>query len=306
MAYYVRVVPERRWPAGVESPFWRAAVVLTDEQWAVLESRVKACHPPAKVPPSSLRRTNSAIFWRLTKGAKWRALPEEFGLWLIAVRTLAVLACLAAVFAAPSVQAAGDPFEGVNRRIHDFNQQLRAHVLDPLAKTYVAFTPPPLREGIARAASNLGEPITVVNGLIAGEPALARNAISRFGINSTLGGGGVRDVAAERGLPHRPLPLADVACSRGLPSGPYLVVPLLGPSTLRDAGAMLVTSAALSQLVAAGWLAGVTIADGFVTYAARHEALRQVDAAALDSYAVLRSAYLQRRAIACTIDRRDC
>jgi phospholipid-binding lipoprotein MlaA len=300
MAYYVLVAPERRWPAGVEPPFWRAAVVLTDERRAVLESRVKACHPPAKVPPSSLRRTISAIFWRLTNGAKWRALPEEFGLWLMAVRTLA---CLAAVLAAPSVQAAGDPFEGVNRRIHDFNQQLRAHVLDPLAKTYVAVTPPPWREGIARAASNLGEPITAVNGLIAGKPALARNAISRFGINSTLGWGGVRDVAAERGLPHRPLPLADVACSRGLPSGPYLVVPLLGPSTLRDAGAMVVTSAALSQLVAAEWLAGVTIADGFVTYAARHEALRQVDAAALDSYAVLRSAYLQRRAVACAIDR---
>ncbi len=85
--------------------------------------------------------------------------------------------------------------------------------------------------------------------------------------------------------------------------GPYLVVPLLGPSTLRDAGALAVTSAALSQLVGADWLAGVGVGDAFVTYAGRHEALKQVDAAALDSYAVLRSAYLQRRAASCAIDR---
>lgn len=218
-------------------------------------------------------------------------------------RLTTALGCLAALLAAPSAQAAADPFEAANRRIHGFNQQVRAHVLGPLAESYVAVTPPSWREGIARAASNLGEPITAVSGLIAGDPGLARNAISRFGINATLGWGGVRDVAAGRGLPHRPLPLADAACSRGLPSGPYLVVPLLGPSTLRDAGALVVTSAALAQLVGGEWLAGMGVGDGFVTYAGRHEALKQVDAAALDSYAVLRSAYLQRRAASCAIDR---
>jgi transposase len=58
-------------------------VVLTDEQWAVLEPLVEACRPPAKVPPSKLRRTISAILWRHTDGAKWRALPEEFGPWWV-------------------------------------------------------------------------------------------------------------------------------------------------------------------------------------------------------------------------------
>ncbi len=55
--------------------------MLTDEQWALLEPLVEVCRPPAKVPPSNLRRTVSAILWRHTNGAKWRALPEEFGPW---------------------------------------------------------------------------------------------------------------------------------------------------------------------------------------------------------------------------------
>ena len=62
-------------------------MVLTDEQWAVLEPLVEACRPSAKVPPSNLRRTLSAIIWRHTNGAKWRALPEELGPWWMAAQT---------------------------------------------------------------------------------------------------------------------------------------------------------------------------------------------------------------------------
>jgi transposase len=62
-------------------------LVLTDEQWAVLEPIVEACRPPAKVPPSNLRRTISAILWRHENGAKWRAIPEEFGPWWMAAQT---------------------------------------------------------------------------------------------------------------------------------------------------------------------------------------------------------------------------
>jgi transposase len=62
-------------------------LVLTDAQWAVLEPLVEACRPPAKVPPSNLRRTISAILWRHENGAKWRALPEELGPWWMAAQT---------------------------------------------------------------------------------------------------------------------------------------------------------------------------------------------------------------------------
>jgi transposase len=69
------------------SGLWGRPVVLTDEQWAVLEPLVEACRPHAKVPPSNLRRTISAIIWRHTNGAKWRAVPEEFGPWWMAAQT---------------------------------------------------------------------------------------------------------------------------------------------------------------------------------------------------------------------------
>jgi transposase len=62
-------------------------VVLTDDQWVVLEPLVEACRPPAKVPPRDLRRTISAIIWRHTNGAKWRAIPDEFGPWWMAAQT---------------------------------------------------------------------------------------------------------------------------------------------------------------------------------------------------------------------------
>lgn len=62
-------------------------MALTDAEWAMLEPLVEACRPHAKVPPSNLRRTISAIFWRHTNGAKWRALPEEFGPWWMAAQT---------------------------------------------------------------------------------------------------------------------------------------------------------------------------------------------------------------------------
>ncbi len=69
------------------SRLWGAAVVLTDEQWAVLEPLVEACRPHAKVPPRDLRRTVSAILWRHTNGAKGRAVPEELGSWWMAAQT---------------------------------------------------------------------------------------------------------------------------------------------------------------------------------------------------------------------------
>jgi transposase len=62
-------------------------LVLTDEQWAALEPLVEACRPPAKVPPSNLRRTIGAILWRHQNGAKWRAIPEGFGPWWMAAQT---------------------------------------------------------------------------------------------------------------------------------------------------------------------------------------------------------------------------
>jgi phospholipid-binding lipoprotein MlaA len=219
-------------------------------------------------------------------------------------RSIPALSLIALLAMALPAQAAPDPLEPVNRRVHALNRLLQAHVLGPVAEAYVEYTPPGVREGVANAFANLGEPITAISAIAAGDLPRAANAALRFGINTTLGLGGVSDAAAPLGFPRRPMATADAVCSWGVPSGPYLVLPLLGPSTLRDAGAMLATSAALSQAVGTEAFLAWRSGDLFTAYAGFHEELQQIDAQALDSYAVHRSAFLQRRAAACPADRR--
>jgi phospholipid-binding lipoprotein MlaA len=206
------------------------------------------------------------------------------------------------MFASPAA-ATRDPLEPVNRRIHALNQGLQARLLGPAAELYMAATSPGFRASLSNALGNLGEPVSVVSSIAAGEFARATNAALRFGINTTLGLGGIYEAAAPLGFPPRPMPPADAVCRWGVPSGPFLVLPLLGPSTLRDAGTIAATGAALAQLVGPeiflGWRAG----DLFTGYAGIHHELSRIDAQALDSYAVHRSAYLQRRAAACAVDR---
>ena len=204
---------------------------------------------------------------------------------------------------AAAAQAADDPFEAVNRRIHAFNGSVRARVLGPLADLYLSTTSAEVRHGIGNMLANLGEPITVLSGLAAGDVHLAANAMARFGINTTLGLAGVRDRAAAMGYPRRAFGVADAVCSWNVPGGPFLVLPLLGPSTLRDAGALVASGAALSQALGPDvWLAWSS-SDAFIGYAQRHHEFERIDAQSLDAYAVYRSAYLQRRAAACPADR---
>jgi phospholipid-binding lipoprotein MlaA len=213
------------------------------------------------------------------------------------------LIALAVGLAAPAAQAAPDPLEPVNRRIHAMNQLLQTHVLGPAAEAYVAYTPPGVRQGVSNVFANLGEPITAVSALVAGDLPRAGNAALRFGINTTIGLGGATDAATPLGFARRPMAPADAVCSWGVASGPYMVLPLLGPSTLRDASAMVATGTALSTAVGPelflGWRAG----DLFTTYAAFHAELQQIDAQAIDSYALHRAAFLQRRAAVCPADR---
>jgi len=217
-------------------------------------------------------------------------------------RGVAALACAAALLSAAPA-AAQDPLEGVNRRIHAFNRLAQAHALGPAAEAYHAYTTPGQRRAVANLFANLREPVTAASALAAGETGTALNAARRFAINTTLGRAGTEDRAEALGHPPRPFTLADAACAWGLPAGPYLVLPLLGPSTLRDAAALAATGAALQGLVGPeAWL-GLSTGEALVAYAGLHAELNRVEAQSLDAYAVIRSAYLQGRASMCPADR---
>lgn len=151
--------------------------------------------------------------------------------------------------------------------------------------------------------ANLREPVTAVSGLAAGRFELAANAAARFAINSTLGLGGVRDRADGMGYARHGFTFADAACAWGVPSGPFLMLPLLGPSTVRDAGALAAQGAALDQTLGADTYLAWSGSDLFVGYAEVHRTLQRTAAASLDPYAVYRSAFLQRRAADCPADR---
>jgi phospholipid-binding lipoprotein MlaA len=132
-----------------------------------------------------------------------------------------------------------DPWEGFNRKMFTFNDWFDGALLKPTAKVYDTVTPQFVRSGVGNFFSNLGELPTIGNDILQGKLGRAASATGRFLINSTLGLAGAIDVATEMGIEHHEEDFGQTLAVWGAPSGPYLVLPFLGPSTVRDTGAMV-------------------------------------------------------------------
>ena len=126
-----------------------------------------------------------------------------------------------------------DPFEDINRITFKFNESIDNHFIKPVAVTY-SKAPEPIKKGISNFFDNLEEIETSVNQILQGKPKLAINDFSRFIINSTIGLGGFLDVATKIGLTRHEEEFDQTLALWGVPSGPYIMLPGLGPSTLRD------------------------------------------------------------------------
>lgn len=165
-----------------------------------------------------------------------------FSLIRYAIVALLVLAigmvsgCATSIPAAPKDQrAASDPWEPMNRRIGAFNDNIDKVTLKPLAKAYEAVLPQPVRRGINNFSRNLLIPLSIVNNLLQGKFKNSLSETGRFLANSTVGLGGLIDAGADMGIePHRE-DFGQTLAVWGVPDGPYFVVPILGPYTLRDA-----------------------------------------------------------------------
>lgn len=127
-----------------------------------------------------------------------------------------------------------DPLEGWNRGVHNFNEVLDTWVARPVAKGYRFILPQFVRNGVGNFFSNLGEVPTAVNDLLQAKPGQAAKAGGRFLINTTVGIGGLFDVASWAGIDEHSEDLGQTLAVWGVGSGPYIVIPFLGPSTLRD------------------------------------------------------------------------
>ena len=138
------------------------------------------------------------------------------------------------VWSLDSASSVDDPWEGFNRKVFAFNDGLDRILLKPVAKGYRAITPEPVDKGVTNFFSNLGEIGNVINSLLQGELIQAGKGTTRFVVNSTLGIGGLFDVANRMGVKESEEDFGMTLAKWGVDAGPYVVLPLLGPSTVRD------------------------------------------------------------------------
>ncbi len=132
-----------------------------------------------------------------------------------------------------------DPWEGFNRAVYRFNDEIDRVFIKPLAKGYRRITPSPVRRSVGNFFRNLLEPTTVANDLLQGKPLQAISDASRFLLNSTLGIVGLFDVATKLGVERNQEDFGQTFAVWGVPSGPFVVLPFFGPSNVRDAFGLL-------------------------------------------------------------------
>lgn len=152
------------------------------------------------------------------------------------VRTgFALLACLGlAACATPGPRDARDPLEGMNRAVYRVNDAIDRHAAEPAARVYRAVTPGFLRTGLRNFFQNLALPIDIANDLLQAKPGQAARDTGRLVMNTVIGLGGFLDVASHHGMPDPDEDFGQTLGRWGMPAGPYLMLPLVGPSTLRD------------------------------------------------------------------------
>jgi phospholipid-binding lipoprotein MlaA len=191
-----------------------------------------------------------------------------------------------------------DPFEGTNRTMLTFNLGLSRHVFDPMIRGYRFTVPEPARRGIRRVFTNFKTPSTLVNDLLQLRFKDAAQTLGRFVLNTTLGFGGIFDVGIEAGWEHHESDFGQTLGRLGVGSGPYLVVPIMGPNTIRDGfgGVVDLFFQPLTYLVGPIESIVLGVSGGFTTLDARDSALKALEDSSVDFYAALRSAYLQSRA----------
>jgi phospholipid-binding lipoprotein MlaA len=218
-----------------------------------------------------------------------------------AIAPLSVLAAIilsgCATVPADSGNDPRDPIESFNRQVFEFNDVVDRALLKPIAEGY-EYLPEPVRDCLGNAFSNFREPSNAVNNLLQGKPVEAASDTCRFVVNSTIGLLGCFDVARQIGLEKHNEDFGQTLGRWGADAGPYIVLPIFGASTVRDAIGALVVEAYLDpnfwiqDVAARNWIFGVRLVD---QRAQLLQADDLISGAALDKYRFIRDGYLQRR-----------
>ena len=206
-------------------------------------------------------------------------------------------------------QSNPDPLEGMNRSIFEFNEDLDRYVLAPVAKAWDFVVPEFVQTGIDNFYGHLNMPIVLANDLLQGKPVAAIEDITRILHNTVFGLGGFIDFATIVGIPENDEDFGQTLGVYGVPPGPYLVVPILGPYTLRDGVGEIVDTTATGYLYAPFWYqvaglspletTGASVGQRTLELlnlrAIYDEELEESRKDAFDYYVFVRNAYLQNR-----------
>lgn len=192
-----------------------------------------------------------------------------------------------------------DPLEPYNRTIFKFNDAVDRTVMRPVAQGYVNVVPTPIRSGVSNFFGNLGDVWSALNNLFQLKGQDTAESVLRVTTNTVFGFGGLFDVASEMGIQRHKQDFGLTLGHWGVPTGPYFVLPLLGPSTIRDTAALPVDSVvnpvSLGRIDDIPWRNGLIAGRVLDARARLLRATDLLDTAALDKYLLTRDAYLQLR-----------
>ena len=237
---------------------------------------------------------------------RWRERNSGSRLAIVLLAAILVTGCATApnpkyTAAVADYEILNDPAEPTNRAIFKFNKALDTAIFKPVATVYKDYTPSIFQRGVHNVLNNLRTPIIFANDLLQGKLQRAWNTLARFFINSTIGFAGLGDPAADYGFKFHNEDFGQTLAAWGLPEGPYIVLPVFGPSNPRDAIGLAV-DALIDPLNI--WLSNTNREEfifaragvrGIDERARNFDALEDLEKSSLDFYASLRSLYRQHR-----------
>ena len=190
-----------------------------------------------------------------------------------------------------------DPLESMNRSIYSFNEGVDEAIFKPVATAYQNVTPRVARQGVTNFFDNLGDAWSFVNNVLQGQGQGAYNSMVRFSVNTVLGIGGLFDIASEAGIERRKQDFGQTLGRWGMPTGPYVVLPFWGPSTVRDSAGLVVDAFGYpaNTMDDVRWrnsLFGLRMVNNRANLLKAGDVL---DSVALDKYSLVRDVYLRSR-----------
>ncbi len=235
------------------------------------------------------------------------ARPARFATMLALLAAVALAACATRPpaddpEAVAEFRETNDPMEPLNRTLFDLHEAIDKAVLEPVARGYRVVVPEPVRQGVRNVLGNLRSPVILANDMLQGEPRRAGDTLGRFVLNSTLGLGGIFDVSSRWfGVSGHAEDFGQTFARWGIGEGPYIFIPVLGPSNARD-----LTGFGVGVVADPFFWFGQGIAVDALTYArsgatvvdTREGLIEPIDdlrRSSIDPYSTLRSVYRQRR-----------